>query len=134
MAKTKAEKKAAKAKGKSTGLKPIKQKMTKSALIKHITDEVSGDTSNKETKRIVSATIDELINVIMRSIKPGGYGSFSISKTFKVALREKKAIKKGTMVRSPATGGMVPSKGRPASKRVKINPLKLLKEAAEGKL
>lgn len=124
---------------KTTEPKVIRAKMTKSQLTaylvnyveSHEEDLTSGITS-KGMKRLITLTMDGLTDAIQKSIRPGGVGEFMMPRMFKVTLRTKKAIKKGTMVRSPATGEMVPSKGRPASKRVKIRALVNLKKAAAG--
>jgi len=125
----------------TTGSKAIKNKMTKAQLTAYLVDfvenqedEIASRVSSKHMKKLVTATMDGLTDAIQRSIRPKGVGVFIMPKTFKVTLRTKKAIKKGTMVRSPATGGMVPSKGRPKSMRVKMNPLVNLKKAAAGEL
>lgn len=124
---------------KTAGAKTIKTKMTKSQLSAYLLgyvedheEEITSDISSKEMKQLVTATMDGLTDAIEKSIRPGGVGEFIMPRMFKVTLRTKKAIKKGTMVRSPATGEMVASKGRPASKRVKIRPLVNLKRAAAG--
>ncbi len=124
---------------KATGAKTIKTKMTKSQLTAYLVnyvenheEDITSEITSKEMKKLITATMDGLTDAIQKSIRPGSGGEFMMARTFKVTLRAKKAIKKGTMVRSPATGEMVPSKGRPASKRVKIRPLVNLKKAAAG--
>ncbi len=126
---------------KMAGSKTIKTKMTKSQLIGYLVsyveeqeDDITSSISSRNMKKIVTATMDGLTDAIQKSICPGGAGEFMMPRMFKVTLKNKKAIKKGTMVRSPATGGMVPSKGRPASKRVKIRALVNLKKAAAGEI
>ena len=126
---------------KSTGSKTIKTKMTKSQLIAYLVDwvekeedEITSYISTKDMKKLMTATIGGLSDAIQRSICPGSGGEFMMPRLFKVTLKTKKAIKAGTMVRSPATGGMVPSKGRPKSKSVKIRPLTNLKKAAAGEI
>lgn len=119
-------------------MKPIKTKLTKSQLINHLVESTEpefsllGDISERARKKIVVAVLNSFEDVIARSIMPKGYGKFMWTKVLKVTLKTKKAIKAGTMVRSPAAGEMVPSKGRPKSKSVKIKPLANLKRAAAG--
>ena len=126
---------------KSAGPKTIKNKMTKARLYAYLLDyaesheeEVTSRIPSKDMKKLISATMDGLLDAIQKSIRPGGGGEFMMPRMFKVTLKTKKAIRKGAMVRSPATGEMVPSKGRPASKRVKIRPLVNLKKAAAGEI
>lgn len=117
----------------SGGVKPLKTKMTKRQLVEHIAAVVEGTSPpSREARQRVARTLDVLTETMSRSIMPGGFGTFMLPKLLKVTLKTRKAIKKGTMVRSPATGGMVPSKGRPESQSVKIRPLALLKKAAAG--
>ncbi len=141
MAKKHKKKRSRSVETKATGSKTIKTKMTRAQLTAYLVDyvetqeeEITSHITSKHMKKLVTATMDGLTDAIQRSIRPGGAGEFIMSRTFKVALRTKKAIKKGTMVRSPATGGMVPSKGRPISKSVKIRPLVNLKKAAAGEI
>lgn len=111
----------------------LKTKLTKKQLINHLAMAVRGDdVVDPKIKQIVIATLDALADTMARSLMPGGIGIFMVPKLFKITLRTKKEIKKGTMVRSPASGEMVPSRGRPESQSVKIRPLVMLKKAALG--
>ena len=121
--------------------KVIRVKMTKSQLTAYLVgyvenqeEDITSSITSRNMKKLITATMDGLTDAIQKSIRPGGVGEFMMPRMFKVTLKTKKAIKKGTMVRSPATGGMVPSKGRPASKRVKIRALVNLKKAAAGEV
>lgn len=121
----------------SSGPHPIKDKMTKSQLTKHLIDYVESSMevdhiASADVKGMVTNTLEGLAGVIERSIMPRGLGVFMMPQLFKVETKVKPAIKKGKLVRSPATGEMVKSKGRPASKRVKIRALTRLKKAAAG--
>ena len=126
---------------KATGAKTIKSKMTKAQLTAYLVsyvenqeEDITSEITSRNMKKLITATMDGLLDAIQKSIRPGSGGEFMMPRMFKVTLRTKKAIKKGTMVRSPATGEMVPSKGRPTSKRVKIRPLVNLKKAAAGEI
>ena len=141
MAKKRKKKEARSAVAKMAGTKTIKTKMTKSQLTGYLVsyvesqeEEITSEITSKNMKKLITATMDGLTDAIQKSIRPGGLGEFIMSRMFKVTLKEKRAVKKGTMVRSPATGEMVPSKGRPASKRVKIRALVNLKKAAAGEI
>ena len=123
----------------SKRVRPIQTKFTKAALTKHLIEHVEAShdlnhITSKDVKAIVQGTLDGLADTIKRSIMPRGLGEFSMPQLFKVTLRERPAIRKGTLVRSPATGGMVKSKGRPASKSVKLRALAGLKKAAQGEV
>lgn len=139
MAKKRKKKRSHSAVTKTAGSKTIRTKMTKSQLNAYLLgyvedheEEITSRISSKDMRKLITATMDGLTDAIQKSIRPGSAGEFMMPRMFKVTLKARKAIKKGTMVRSPATGEMVPSKGRPASKRVKIRPLVNLKKAAAG--
>ena len=124
---------------KTVGSKTIKTKMTKSQLIAYLVsyvesqeEEITSDITSKDMRKLVTAVMGGLADAIDKSIRPGSAGEFMMPRMFKITLRTKKAIKKGTMVRSPASGEMVASKGRPARKQVRMRPLINLKRAAAG--
>lgn len=124
---------------KAAGVRPIKTKFTKAALVNHLIEAIETEhdlnhISSADVKKIVRGTLDHLGDTMKRSIMPRGLGEFMLPQLLKVKLRERKAIKKGTKVRNPATGEMIPSKGRPRSFAVKVSPLTGLKKAALGEL
>jgi nucleoid DNA-binding protein len=104
--------------------KPVKEALTKSALVNLIADE-NGVT--REVARGVLATIE---NAMTGSIHPRGVGEFTLPGLLKISLRKVPARKAGTLIRNPSTGEMVPGAAKPASVRVKIRPLSKLKAAA----
>lgn len=116
--------------------KPIREVLNKTALIAHLVE-----TSGVEKKPVL-AVLTALENTILASVAPKGAGVFQMPGLFKVvtvkvAAKKMPAIKKGTPVRNPSTGEMMPSKGRaaftkPATVRTKIRPLAKLKTAAIG--
>ncbi len=116
----------------------IKNKMTKRQLTQYIQAHVEQEVeaahrlSSRDVTKIVNATLEGLALAMERSVSPGGCGQFMFPSLFKVWTRKKPAIRKGTMVFSPAKGEKVPSKGRPASMRVKVGPLVRLRRAAAG--
>lgn len=121
MAQTRAKK--APAKQPAAKTKPIKEALTKSALVNLIADE-NGVT--RDVARGVLATIE---TAMMGSIHPRGVGEFTLPGVLKISLRKVPARKAGTMIRNPSTGEMVPGAAKPASVRVKIRPLSKLKAA-----
>mgnify|MGYP002637767889 CR=1 FL=1 len=97
--------------------KPIKEKLTKSALINELAEYVPESTS---ARKIAAAVLEGLNDVMSRSVAPKGIGEFMLP-----------AVKAGTPVRNPATGEMMPSAGRPASMQVRARILSKLKQAAQ---
>lgn len=126
MAKRTAPKAAAKkpAKADTPTVKPVKQAMTKSALINLIAEE------NELPRKTAVGVYKTLEGAFLGSVHPRGLGEFTLPGLLKVSLRKVPARKAGTLVRNPATGEMVPATAKPASVRVKIRALSKLKTAA----
>ena len=118
---------AAKKKAKSSApVRPVKQTLTKSALLNHIAEKT--ELSRKQVNEVLA----ELEGAMLGSIHPNGAGQFVLPGLFKVTLRKIPARKAGTMIRNPSTGQMVPAAAKPASIRVKVRALSKLKKAANG--
>ncbi|MGI9517640.1 MAG: HU family DNA-binding protein [Pirellulaceae bacterium] len=103
---------------KKTGVKPP----TKSEIMNNLA-EATG-LSKKEVAGVLEALTDEIEKNIA---KKGSAGMFTIPGLCKIVVRNKPALPK-RQVRNPGTGEMVWAKPRPASKQVKIRPLKGLKD------
>ncbi len=103
---------------KKTGPKPP----TKTEIMNNIA-EATG-TSKKE----VAAFFEAMTSEIRKNIAgPGAPGQFTIPGLCKIVVQDKKALPKRE-VRNPGTGEMVWAKPRPASKAIKVRPLKGLKD------
>jgi nucleoid DNA-binding protein len=127
MARAKSEKPAAAKKTRKTeaaAVRPVKESMTKSALINHLAEQ------NELPRKTAAAVYATLEDVFLGSVHPRGVGEFTLPGLLKVSLRKVPARKAGTLVRNPATGEMVKAAAKPASVRVKIRPLSKLKTAA----
>jgi len=119
---TKSSKKVAKvAKATSTKMPTIKEPLSKSNMIKTITDVTSLN------KRDVVSVLDCFAQVIEKHVKVGGPGVFVLPGMMKILVVKKPArpARKGV---NPFTGEEIMIKARPAYKTVKIKPLKKLKE------
>jgi nucleoid DNA-binding protein len=112
------------AKPDAPAVKPVKQAMTKSALINLLAEE------NELPRKTAVGVYKTLENAFLGSVHPRGLGEFTLPGLLKVSLRKVPARKAGTLVRNPATGEMVPAAAKPASVRVKIRALSKLKTAA----
>lgn len=108
--------------------KPIKNKLTKTELVTLLADYVPESTS---ARKIAAGVLEGLNDIMTRSISPRGVGEFTLPGMLKVATKKRPAVKKGTPVRNPATGEMMPSPGRPASMQVRVRALSKLKLAAQ---
>ena len=105
-------------------VRPVKDTLTKSALIKVIAEE------NGLSRGAAAGVFATLENVLLGSIHPRGVGEFTLPGLLKVTLRKVPARKAGTLIRNPATGEMIAGAAKPASVRVKIRALSKLKAAA----
>ena len=80
------------------------------------------------TKKEVAGVLEALTAEIEKNIaKRGSAGMFTIPGLCKIVVKDRPALPKRE-VRNPGTGEMVWAKPRPASKQVKVRPLKGLKD------
>ena len=125
MATKKAAKKPAKAPAKAApkAMKPIKESLSKSALVAHISEYT--DLAAKDVRSVLAA----LENTVHASVSKKGAGSFTMPGLFKISATEVPArpARKGI---NPFTKEEVTFKARPKSVKVKVRPLKKLKDAA----
>ena len=103
---------------KKSGAKPP----TKSEILNNLAEATS--LSKKEVAGVLEALTAEIEKNIA---KRGSAGMFTIPGLCKIVVKDKPALPKRE-VHNPGTGEMVWAKPRPASKQVKIRPLKGLKD------
>ena len=104
-------------------LQPVKEALTKSALVNLIVEQ------NGVTRAVAQGVLATIEGAMTGSIHPKGVGEFTLPGLLKVTLRKVPARKAGTLIRNPSTGQMVPGAAKPASVRVKIRALSKLKAA-----
>jgi nucleoid DNA-binding protein len=78
------------------------------------------------SRKDVVAVCDNLTKVMVKSVKT--YGMFNYMGLLKLTLVRKPAVAGGKLVRNPFTGEMVKQKARPASRSVRVRPLKVIKD------
>lgn len=118
--KTKASKKAAK---EAPALpKPIKEKMNKTQLIQHLADQT--DLDKKDVKRVMEALEETMI----ASVRKKGLGEFMFPGLFKIVTKRIPKSKGGE--KKMSFGREIITKPKPATTRVKIRPMKKVKDAA----
>ncbi|MEM7195925.1 MAG: HU family DNA-binding protein [Pseudomonadota bacterium] len=106
--------------------KSYKDPLTKTEMIKAIAEDT--DMSAKEVK----AVLESLGKVIEAHIKPRAAGVFKLPGMFKIQVVKKPATKAKKGVPNPfRPGETMDVAAKPASKRVKILPLKNLKDMAQ---
>lgn len=116
----------AKAKAPAKKLPAIQDKYTKTAILNTIAENTG------LTKKDVSAVLDELTDLIERHIKKRGCGEFTLPGLLKIKTVKRPARPARKGVPNPFRPGEVMDIPRkPASTRVKVLPLKRLKEFAE---
>ncbi|MEM1296916.1 MAG: HU family DNA-binding protein [Verrucomicrobiota bacterium] len=98
-----------------------KKEPTKSEIVNSLS-ETTG-----LTKADVNGVLDELGNLINKSISKRGPGSFTLPGLLKIEVKKKPATKKRMGV-NPRTGEPMEIAAKPAGKVVKVRPLKALKD------
>ena len=105
-------------------IRPIKEKLTKSALLNLLAEKTG------LTRKQVAEVLSSLESVMYGSVHPNGSGEFILPGILKIILCKVPAHKAGTLIRNPSTGEMMKSAAKPASVRVKLRALSKLKAAA----
>lgn len=118
-----AKKKTAKKKTtrKSSSAKNVTKARTKSEVFAHLA-ETAG-----LTRKQVSTVFDEMAGIIKKDLTRGP-GVFTVPGLMKIQVRKKPAQKAIKNWRNPFTGEIQTKPAKPASKTIKIRPLKNLKE------
>ena len=106
--------------------KTYKDPLTKTEIVKTIAEDT--EMSTKEVK----AVLESLGNLIEAHVKPRSAGVFKMPGLFKIQVVKKPATKARKGVPNPfRPGETMDVAAKPASKRVKILPLKNLKDMAQ---
>lgn len=103
---------------------PVKTKFRQTALYEHLAEESGVD------KKAVKAVIEAFTNTLLGSVVKKGIGEFQLTGVMKVVTKKIAAKKGGEKKISPFTGEEIITKAKPATVRIKIRPLKKLKDAA----
>ncbi|MDQ6647575.1 MAG: HU family DNA-binding protein [Pseudomonadota bacterium] len=122
-AKTAAPAKAAPAANKTAPVKPVGEAFTKSSLIAHIAAQANVDAKS------VKAVLAGLESAVIASVHKKGVGQFTMPGLFKINAVKvpAKPKRKG---KNPFTGEEQTFAAKPATVKVKVRPLKKLKDAA----
>ena len=101
----------------------IKEKYTKRAILNDIA------TDTELSKKQVAAVFDKLSNLIQRHIKKGAVGEFTLPGLLKIKTVKKPARKARKNVPNPFRPGETMNvAAKPSSIKIKVSPLKGLKE------
>jgi nucleoid DNA-binding protein len=77
-------------------------------------------------RKDVVGVCNALTDIMAKSVKK--HGSFNYLGLLKLTLVKKPAVAGGKLVKNPFTGEMVPQKPRPASRSVRVRPMKAIKD------
>ncbi len=99
----------------------VSKKMTKTGILNEIAQ------NTELSRKQVDAVLGELENLIERHIKKRAVGEFTLPGLLKVRSVKRPATKR-RMGRNPATGEEIVIPAKPATTRVRVTPLKRLKE------
>lgn len=99
----------------------VKEKYSKTAILTEIAE------NTELSKKQVGAVLDELSGLIERHIRKRGVGEFTLPGLLKIKCVKKPATKARKGI-NPFTGEETVFKAKPASTRVKILPLKKMKD------
>ena len=104
-------------------VKPIKEAFGKSSLIAHLAEQA--DVVAKQVKAVLAA----LENAVLGAVNKKGVGTFTLPGLFKINA-VKVAAKPKRKGKNPFTGEEQVFAAKPATVKVKVRPLKKLKDAA----
>jgi len=104
-------------------IKPLKDKFTKSGLVSHLAEQAELDAKS------VRAVLLHLENTITATLHKKGAGEFTLPGLFKVT-SVKIAATPRRFGKNPFTGQEQWFEAKPATVRVKVRPLKKIKDAA----
>ena len=114
-----------KAKPKAKAVKGLREPMTKSQVYSEIAD------NTELSRKQVAAVFDELNHIVNRHIKKGSVGYFTLPGLLKIKTVKKPARKAKKNVPNPfRPGEFMDIKAKPATTKVKVLPLKKLKDMA----
>jgi nucleoid DNA-binding protein len=99
----------------------VTTKMTKTGILNELAERTN------LSRKQVDSVLGELESLIERHIKKRGVGEFTLPGLLKVRAVKRPATKK-RMGRNPATGQEITIPAKPATTRVRVTPLKRLKE------
>jgi len=104
-------------------IRGVKKAMTKTQVLSEIAENTG------LSKKEVSAVFDELGIIINRHVKKGAVGAFTLPGLLKIKTVKKPARKARKGVPNPfKPGELMDIKAKPASVKIKVLPLKKLKD------
>ncbi|MDB0543318.1 HU family DNA-binding protein [Ralstonia solanacearum] len=115
---------AKKAAAAAPAIKPLKDTFTKASLVSHLVEQTELEAKS------VKAVLQHLENTILGALHKKGAGEFTLPGLFKVVSVKVPATKR-RFGKNPFTKEDQWFEAKPASVRVKVRPLKKVKDAAQ---
>ena len=103
--------------------KAAKKALTKSAFLAEVAEKT------ELSKKQVDAVMSAIIELVQRELSGKGAGKMVIPGLARLSATKVKAVKGGVEKKNPLTGGMYVTKDKPAYNKVRLSPIKALKEA-----
>jgi nucleoid DNA-binding protein len=100
-----------------------KKALTKSALLAELADKT------ELSKKQVDTVLTEIVELVKRELSGKGAGKVVIPGLARMTVTKVKAVKGGVEKKNPLTGAMYTTKDKPAYNKVRLSPIKALKEA-----
>lgn len=103
--------------------KAAKKALTKSAFLAELAEKT------ELSKKQVDGVLDALVELVKKELSGKGAGKVVIPGLARMTVTKVKAVKGGVEKKNPLTGAMYITKDKPAYNKVRLSPIKALKEA-----
>lgn len=103
--------------------KAAKKALTKSAFLAELAEKT------ELSKKQVDGVLDALVELVKKELGGKGAGKVVIPGLARMTVTKVKAVKGGVEKKNPLTGAMYITKDKPAYNKVRLSPIKALKEA-----
>ena len=103
--------------------KAPKKAMTKSAFLAELAEKT------ELSKKQVDAVLNGIVEMVQRELSGKGAGKLVIPGLARMSVTKVKAVKGGVEKKNPLNGQMYITKDKPAYNKVRVSPIKALKES-----
>ncbi|HYH69532.1 MAG TPA: HU family DNA-binding protein [Urbifossiella sp.] len=103
--------------------KAPKKALTKSAFLAELAEKT------ELTKKQVDAVLAGIVEMVQRELSGKGVGKLVIPGLARMSVTKVKAVKGGVEKKNPLNGQMYVTKDKPAYNKVRVSPIKALKES-----
>jgi nucleoid DNA-binding protein len=103
--------------------KAAKKALTKSAFLAELADKT------ELTKKQVDGVLTSIVEMVQRELSGKGAGKLVIPGLARMSVTKVKAVKGGVEKKNPLNGQMYITKDKPAYNKVRVSPIKALKES-----